>query len=90
MLKRACDYTYLNQSDCLEIHGVDDGQNFSTLMVICQNQSTNRNVVYGVRIRLVLAIFLPLPNILAFDLKSFELFFLGKNSESGLKKITSN
>ncbi|KAG6397811.1 hypothetical protein SASPL_139259 [Salvia splendens] len=32
MLKRACDYTYLNQSDCLEIHGVDDGQNFSTLM----------------------------------------------------------
>ncbi|XP_057766552.1 myosin-2-like [Salvia miltiorrhiza] len=31
-LKRACDYTYLNQSDCLEIDGVDDAQNFSTLM----------------------------------------------------------
>ncbi|KAL1537890.1 Myosin-2 [Salvia divinorum] len=31
-LKSACDYTYLNQSDCLEIHGVDDAQNFTSLM----------------------------------------------------------
>ncbi|KAI3457512.1 hypothetical protein Pfo_014175 [Paulownia fortunei] len=31
-LKRACDYSYLNQSDCLEIHDVDDAQNFHMLM----------------------------------------------------------
>ncbi|KAK6157434.1 hypothetical protein DH2020_011682 [Rehmannia glutinosa] len=31
-LKRACDYSYLNQSDCLEIHDVDDAQNFHKLM----------------------------------------------------------
>ncbi|KAG8364986.1 hypothetical protein BUALT_Bualt18G0055600 [Buddleja alternifolia] len=31
-LKRACDYNYLNQSNCLEIHNVDDAQKFHILM----------------------------------------------------------
>ncbi|GFQ06239.1 myosin-2 [Phtheirospermum japonicum] len=31
-LKRACDYNYLNQSECLEIHEVDDAQKFHMLM----------------------------------------------------------
>ncbi|XP_020554045.1 myosin-2 isoform X1 [Sesamum indicum] len=31
-LKRACDYTYLNQSDCLVIHDVDDARKFHMLM----------------------------------------------------------
>ncbi|XP_051152205.1 myosin-2-like isoform X2 [Andrographis paniculata] len=31
-LKKACDYSYLNQSDCLEIHGVDDAKQFHILM----------------------------------------------------------
>ncbi|KAK4491995.1 hypothetical protein RD792_002782 [Penstemon davidsonii] len=31
-LTNACDYNYLNQSDCVEIHGVDDAQKFSSLM----------------------------------------------------------
>ncbi|KAK6131574.1 hypothetical protein DH2020_034685 [Rehmannia glutinosa] len=31
-LKRACDYSYLSQSDCLEIHDVDDAQNFHKLL----------------------------------------------------------
>ncbi|KAL0443487.1 UNVERIFIED_CONTAM: Myosin-2 [Sesamum latifolium] len=31
-LKRACDYTYLNQSDCLVIHDVDDAHKFHMLM----------------------------------------------------------
>lgn len=33
-LKKACDYTYLNQSDCLEINDVDDAQNLHMLMVM--------------------------------------------------------
>lgn len=31
-LKRACDYNYLNQSDCFEIHDVDDSLKFQILM----------------------------------------------------------
>ncbi|KAG8386266.1 hypothetical protein BUALT_Bualt03G0131200 [Buddleja alternifolia] len=31
-LKRACDYKYLNQSDCLEIHDVDEAKKFHLLM----------------------------------------------------------
>ncbi|KAL9160164.1 hypothetical protein ABFS82_08G182200 [Erythranthe guttata] len=31
-LKKASDYKYLNQSDCLEIHTIDDAQKFHTLM----------------------------------------------------------
>ncbi|KAL0306471.1 UNVERIFIED_CONTAM: Myosin-2 [Sesamum radiatum] len=31
-LKRACDYTYLKQSDCLVIHDVDDARKFHMLM----------------------------------------------------------
>ncbi|KAK6132839.1 hypothetical protein DH2020_033438 [Rehmannia glutinosa] len=31
-LKRASDYKYLNQSDCLEIHNIDDAQKFHILM----------------------------------------------------------
>ncbi|KAK6132636.1 hypothetical protein DH2020_033625 [Rehmannia glutinosa] len=33
-LKRASDYKYLNQSDCLEIHNIDDAQKFHILMVM--------------------------------------------------------
>jgi myosin-5 len=32
-LKTASEYKYLNHSDCLEIHGVDDAQKFHMLMV---------------------------------------------------------
>ncbi|KAI3466158.1 hypothetical protein Pfo_022821 [Paulownia fortunei] len=31
-LKRASDYNYLNQSECLEIHNIDDAQKFHILM----------------------------------------------------------
>lgn len=33
-LKTASEYTYLNQSDCLTIDGVDDAQKFRKLLVI--------------------------------------------------------
>lgn len=33
-LKKASDYYYLNQSDCLEIHNIDDAHRFHILMVI--------------------------------------------------------
>lgn len=32
-LKRASDYKYLNQSDCLEIHNIDDAQKFHNFTV---------------------------------------------------------
>lgn len=33
-LKSASEYNYLNQSDCLEIHNIDDALKFHNLMVI--------------------------------------------------------
>lgn len=74
-LKRACDYTYLNQSDCLEIHGVDDDQDFSTLMVMYQNQQ--KCCVWDSPLT-SLAIFLPLTNPSWFLFEEFRIILFGK------------